>query len=54
MPAKFELESEMIAVNKGWIKYILLGHSKAAWCSAGVNKPSEVFCPVYVTNTRIL
>ena len=50
--ARFELESEMIAVNRAGSRYILLNHAEAARCAASTSNLCEVSGPVYVTNSR--
>ena len=52
LSARFELESEMIAVNRAGTRYILLSHAEAAWRSASTSKLCEVPGPVYATNSR--
>ena len=52
LSARFELESEMIAVNRAGTHYILLSQAKAARRSASTSKLCEVSGPVYATNSR--
>ena len=52
LSARFELESEMIAVNRAGTRYILLSQAEAARCSASTSKLCEVSSPVYATNSR--
>ena len=52
LSARFELESEMIAVNRAGTRYILLSQAEAARCSASTSKLCEASSPVYATNSR--
>ena len=52
LSARFELESEMITVNRTGTLYILLSQAKAVRCSASTTKLCKVSSPVYATNSR--
>ena len=52
LSARFELKSEMIAVNRAGTRYILLSQAEAARCSASTSKLCEVSGPVYAINSR--
>ena len=52
LSAKFELESEMIAVNRAGSRYILLSQAVAARCPRSTSKLCEVSGLVCATNSR--
>ena len=52
LSARFELESEMIAVNRAGTRYILLSQAEVVRCLASTSKLCEVSGPVYTTNSR--